>query len=53
MRKQLKLRLSFRSIIGDNYPCLITLWSGYVGTIILFNSYLWRCELTGLLHTVN
>jgi hypothetical protein len=35
--------LCFQRIISDDYPCLLTLWSGYVGTLVLFNTYLWRC----------
>ena len=31
------------SIVVDNYPCLLTLFSGYLGTVVLFNTYLWRC----------
>jgi len=35
--------LCFQRILSDNYPCLLTLWSGYIGTLVLFNTYLWRC----------
>jgi hypothetical protein len=37
------LLLCCQRIINDDYPCLLNIWSGYVGTVILFNSYLWRC----------
>lgn len=30
-------------ILGDSYPCVLNIWSGYVGTITLFNVYIWRC----------
>lgn len=37
------LLLCLQRITGDDYPCLLNLWSGYLGTIVLFNTYLWRC----------
>ena len=27
----------------DEYPCIVTLWSGYIGTIMIANSYVVRC----------
>lgn len=35
--------LCLQRIIDSDYPCFLNMWSGYVGTIVLFNSYLWRC----------
>jgi len=35
--------LCFQRIFADDYPCLLTLWSGHVGTILLLNVYLCRC----------
>lgn len=32
-------------IIGDDYPCYLNLWSGFVGAILLCNAYLVRCWL--------
>lgn len=40
--------LCFQRIVEDNYPCVLNVWSGYVGTIILFNSYLWRCQCSAV-----
>ena len=28
---------------GDGYPCLLNIWAGYCGTVLLLNTYLWRC----------
>jgi len=33
----------FQRIIVDEYPCLVSLWTGWVGLIVLFNAYMWRC----------
>ncbi len=38
------LLLCIQRIMTNDYPCILNLWSGYVGTIVLFNSYLWRCQ---------
>lgn len=35
--------LCFQRIFADDYPCMLTMWSGHIGTIVLFNTYLWRC----------
>jgi len=35
--------LCLQRILGDSYPCYLNLWSGYIGLIVLFNTYLWRC----------
>jgi len=37
------LLLCLQRIMGDDYPCYLNLWSGYIGLIVLFNTYLWRC----------
>ena len=37
------MSLCFQRIFVKDYPCLLNIWSGYIGTVILFNSYLWRC----------
>ena len=38
------ISLCFQRIVESDYPCLLNVWSGYAGTIVLFNSYLWRCQ---------
>mmetsp|Transcript_35082 Transcript_35082/g.68882 ORF Transcript_35082/g.68882 Transcript_35082/m.68882 type:complete len:460 (+) Transcript_35082:48-1427(+) len=30
-------------IMGDSYPCLLNMWSGFAGTLLLLNTYVWRC----------
>lgn len=35
--------LCLRAIVGDSYPCAFNIWSSYIGTIALCNTYLWRC----------
>jgi hypothetical protein len=35
--------LCIQRIMVASYPCFLNLWSGYIGTIVLFNAYLWRC----------
>lgn len=36
------LLLCLQRIIHDYYPCIVNIWAGYVGTVVLFNTYLWR-----------
>ena len=36
--------LCLQRILGVDYPCLVNIWSGYIGTVVLLNLYLWRCE---------
>jgi len=38
-----ELLLCIQRIFADSYPCLLNLWSGFVGLLILFNTYMWRC----------
>jgi len=35
--------LCLQRMVGDTYPCLVNLWCSHIGTIVLFNTYLWRC----------
>jgi len=37
------LILCLQRIYVETYPCLVNVWSGFIGIIILFNTYLWRC----------
>jgi len=37
------LTLGIQRIVGNAWPCLLTLWSAYIGLSVLFNIYLWRC----------
>lgn len=37
------MQLGLQRIAADSYPCLLNLWSGFIGVIVLFNTYLWRC----------
>ncbi len=37
------LVLCLQRILVDDYPCLLNMWSGFIGTVVLFNAYLWRC----------
>lgn len=30
-------------ILIDNFPCMLTNWGAIVGTVVLLNTYLWRC----------
>jgi hypothetical protein len=34
---------SMQRVFANIYPCTLNLWSGYVGTLVLFNCYIWRC----------
>lgn len=43
--------LCLQRIVRDSYPCLLNLWNGYIGTIILLNTYLWRCTHASRLET--
>lgn len=35
--------LCMQRVFANVYPCTLNLWSGYVGTLVLFNCYIWRC----------
>jgi hypothetical protein len=35
--------LCIQRIAGSSYPCMANLWTSYIGIVILFNTYLWRC----------
>jgi hypothetical protein len=35
--------LCMQRIIGDGWPCLLNLWSSWVGSIVLCNVFVWRC----------
>jgi len=35
--------LCLQRIFRDEYPCWLNVWSGYVGTVVLLNTYIWRC----------
>jgi len=37
-----ELSLCTQRIIASTYPCLLNLWSGFIGLLILFNTYMWR-----------
>lgn len=37
------MQLGLQRIAADSYPCLLNLWTGFIGTIVLFNTYVWRC----------
>eukprot|EP00457_Paulinella_chromatophora_P005860 gb/GEZN01005878.1/.p1 GENE.gb/GEZN01005878.1/~~gb/GEZN01005878.1/.p1 ORF type:complete len:482 (-),score=58.94 gb/GEZN01005878.1/:222-1667(-) len=37
------MQLGLQRIAADGYPCLMNLWTGFVGLVVLFNTYLWRC----------
>jgi len=39
------LALCLQRILVDSYPCLLNMWCGFVGTVVLLNVYLWRCWL--------
>jgi len=38
-----ELLLCIQRIFSNSYPCLLNLWSGFIGLIVLFNTYMWRC----------
>jgi len=38
-----ELALCVQRIIVDSYPCLLNLWSGFIGLLVLFNTYMGRC----------
>lgn len=42
--------LCLQRIAGDSYPCLLNIWSSYLGVLLLFNTYLWRCWSLYYLH---
>lgn len=35
--------LCIQQIVGINYPCLLSLWSGFLGILLVCNIYIWRC----------
>jgi hypothetical protein len=35
--------LCIQRIERDQYPCLLNVWSGFIGLVVLFNTYIWRC----------
>jgi len=35
--------LCLQRMISNDYPCLLNMWSGHIGTVVLMNTYLWRC----------
>lgn len=37
------LSLGFQRLYSNRYPCLFNMWTTWIGTIVLFNTYLWRC----------
>eukprot|EP00808_Paulinella_micropora_P021606 g16972.t1 len=37
------LQLGLQRISQDVYPCLLNLWSSFIGVVVLFNTYMWRC----------
>lgn len=37
------LALCIQRIYEETYPCMLNLWSGFIGLIMLFTGYLWRC----------
>ena len=37
--------LCIQRIIDDEYPCLLNVWSSYIGTLILLNCYVIRCMI--------
>lgn len=32
----------FQRIFSKEYPCVLNLWSGWIGLLVIFTSYLWR-----------
>lgn len=37
------LLTALQRVVGDEWPCSLTLWGGQLGSIALCNAYIWRC----------
>lgn len=35
--------LCIQRIIGDSYPCVLNVWSSFIGLIVICNAYAWKC----------